>query len=266
MSAPPPHVPPTERALLESVPDVVYRYRVRPTPGFEYVSPSSTAVTGYTPEEHYADPDLAERIVHPDDMSVLRDATERPDPSAVYRIRWRHKDGHELVTEQRLQPICDRDGNLAAIVGVARPVTSARDDRIVAADGLMVDLAAARAFVAGRRVELTTSEHRILALLASVDRAVSREELVEHLWGSYHAGGERAVQVHVSGGSSIPTRLIRAGSRPCAASVTGCGACARGRHRGEHRNGHEARRRPASQNDGQAEDQQRHRRAELLQH
>jgi DNA-binding response OmpR family regulator len=66
------------------------------------------------------------------------------------------------------------------------------------AGDLTVDLAAARAFVAGRSVELTASEHRILALLASVEREASREELVEHLWGSYHAGGERAVQVHVS--------------------------------------------------------------------
>src|SRR3954451_8937938 len=114
MPEPPPHVPPTERALLESVLDVIYRYRLLPTPGFEYVSPSSTAVTGYTPEEHYADPRLGGRIVHPADMSVLLAATDRPDPSAVYRIRWRHKDGHELVTEQRLQPIYDRDGNLAA--------------------------------------------------------------------------------------------------------------------------------------------------------
>src|SRR4051812_5480488 len=102
MSEPPPRVPETE-ALLQSVPDVVYRYRVRPTRAFEYVSPSSTAVTGYTPEEHYADPELARRIVHPDDMPILRDATERPDPSFVYRIRWRHKDGHEFITEQRLQ-------------------------------------------------------------------------------------------------------------------------------------------------------------------
>jgi DNA-binding winged helix-turn-helix (wHTH) protein len=198
MSPPPPQVPPTERAVLESVPDVVYRYRLRPTPGFEYVSPSSTAVTGYTPEEHYADPELGRLIVHPDDVSILRDATAQPDPSAVYRLRWRHKDGHDFVTEQRLQPIYDGEGKLTAIVGVARPVPNARDDRIVLAGDLMVDLTAARAFVAGRRVELTASEHRILALLASVDRAVSREELVEHLWGSYHAGGERAVQVHVS--------------------------------------------------------------------
>src|SRR4051812_10530982 len=131
MSEPPPRVPATEQALLQSVPDIVYRYRVRPTRAFEYVSPSSTAVTGYTPEEHDADPALARRIVHPDDMPILRDATERPDRSFVYRIRWRHKDGHEFITEQRLQPINDRDGKLAAIVGVARPVPSVRDDRIL---------------------------------------------------------------------------------------------------------------------------------------
>jgi Transcriptional regulatory protein, C terminal/PAS fold len=198
MSEPAPHLLSAERAVLESVPDVVYRYRVRPTPGFEYVSPSSTVVLGYTPEEHYADPDLGRRIVHPDDMPLLLDATERPDPGVVYRIRWRHKDGHELITENRLQPIYDRDRELVAIVGVARPVPIARGDRIISAGDLTVDLTAARAFVAGQRIELTSSEHRILALLVSADREVSREELVEHLWGSYHRGGERAVQVHVS--------------------------------------------------------------------
>ena len=197
MSEPPPPLPPVEQALLESVPDVVYLYRVLPTPGFEYVSPSSTAVLGYTPEEHYADPELGRRIVHPD-LPLLLDATERPDPSAVYRIRWRHKDGHELITEQRLQPIYDRDGELAAIVGVARPVPTARGDRIISAGDLTVDLTAARAFIAGQKIELTSSEHRILALLISADRVVHRKELVEHLWGSYHRGGERAVQVHVS--------------------------------------------------------------------
>ena len=198
MSEPAPHLPPSDPAVLESVLDVVFRYRLRPTPRFEYVSPSSTAVVGYTPEEHYADPDLGRLIVHPDDLPRSVDAMERPDPSAVYRIRWRHKDGHELITEQRLQPIYDRDGELEAIVGVARPVPSARGDRIISAGDLIVDLTAARAFVAGRRIELTSSEHRILALLVSANREVSREELVEHLWGSYHSGGERAVQVHVS--------------------------------------------------------------------
>ena len=187
-----------EQSLLASVPDLVYRYRLRPTPGFEYVSPSSTAMIGYTPEEHYADPDLGSRIINPADLPILLEAVAHPDPEAVYRIRWRHKDGRELITEQRLRPILDDAGELTAIVGVCRPIPTAPDVRIVTAGDVTVDLAAARAFVKRRTIELTTSEHRILALLASVDREVSREELVQHLWGTYHAGGERTVQVHVS--------------------------------------------------------------------
>jgi hypothetical protein len=198
MSEPAHHLRPPDHGVLESVPDLVYRYRLRPTPGFEYVSPSSTAVIGYTPEEHYADPDLGRRIVCPDDLPVLLDAVAHPDPGAVYRIRWRHKDGRELTTEQRLRPIRDRDGVLVAIVGVCRPVPSEIGERIVSAGDLTVDLAGARAFVGGRRIDLTTSEHRLLALLASVDRQVSRQELIAHLWGSYHPGGERTLEVHVS--------------------------------------------------------------------
>lgn len=198
MSEPPPDLIPEEQGLLDTVPDLVYRYRLRPAPGFEYVSRSSTALIGYSPEDHYADPELGRRIVHPDDMPLLLDAVERPDPDAVYRIRWRHKDGRELITELRLTPIYDRDGQLEAIVGVSRPVPSAGGDRIISSGDLTVDLAASRAFVAGRRIDLTTSEHRILALLASADREVSREELVAYLWGSYQPGGERTLQVHVS--------------------------------------------------------------------
>jgi len=211
VSEPAAPIPPPERAVLENVPDLVYRYRFRPTPGFDYVSPSSTAVVGYTPEEHYADPELGRRIVRPEDLPILMDAIEHPDPGAVYRIRWRHKDGRELTTEQRLRPIHGRDGALVAVVGVCRPVSSETSERIVSAGDLTVDLAAARAFVGARRIDLTASEHRLLALLASVDREVSREELVEHLWGSYHHGGERTVQVHVS---NLRRKLDPDGAQP----------------------------------------------------
>ena len=47
------------RLLVENAKDGVYRYRLRPKRGFEYVSPSVAAVTGYAPEKHYADPTLA---------------------------------------------------------------------------------------------------------------------------------------------------------------------------------------------------------------
>ena len=55
------------RLQADNMRDLVYRYSFHPTPGFEYVSPSSASITGYTPEEHYADPDLVLKQVHPED-------------------------------------------------------------------------------------------------------------------------------------------------------------------------------------------------------
>jgi hypothetical protein len=49
----------------------VYRYRLLTKPGFEYVSPSSTRITGYPPEDYYADPDLDFEPVHPEDRYLL---------------------------------------------------------------------------------------------------------------------------------------------------------------------------------------------------
>src|SRR5215217_1175891 len=44
------------RLLAENARDVIFRYRLAPTPGYDYVSPSIEALTGYAPEEFYADP------------------------------------------------------------------------------------------------------------------------------------------------------------------------------------------------------------------
>ena len=41
--------------LAEHAQDVIYRYRIAPPRGFEYVNPAVTRLTGYTPDEHYAD-------------------------------------------------------------------------------------------------------------------------------------------------------------------------------------------------------------------
>src|SRR5918998_1868269 len=84
--------------LLERMPDIVWRYRLVPTPGFEYVSPSVFALTGYTPAEHYADPDLGRRIVHPDDLPVLEAAIASPGAHPVLTLRWRHRTGAIMTT------------------------------------------------------------------------------------------------------------------------------------------------------------------------
>ena len=112
------------RRLAEDAQDLVYRWRVEPEPGFEYVSPSSTAICGYTPEELYADPGLRTRMVHPEDVAALEAGAL--DPRAPLLLRWRRKDGTIVWTEQRNVPVHGASGELVAIEGIARDVTAAK--------------------------------------------------------------------------------------------------------------------------------------------
>ena len=109
------------RLLAENAQDLIYRYRLKPTPGFDYVSPSAAVITGYTPEEHYADPELARKVVHPDDEHLIDEVLRRP--TSPVTIRWLRKDGTILWTEQRTKGIYDEVGELVAIEGIARDVT-----------------------------------------------------------------------------------------------------------------------------------------------
>ncbi|MBI4772305.1 MAG: PAS domain S-box protein [Chloroflexi bacterium] len=111
--------------IAEHAPDVIYRYRLTPPRGFEYVSPAAAAITGYTPEEHYADPDLVFKLIHPDDRPLLETvARGETPPGAPLVLRWIRKDGTIIWTEQRNIPIFDRAGKLVAIEGIARSVTA----------------------------------------------------------------------------------------------------------------------------------------------
>ena len=113
------------RRLAENAQDIIYRYRLAPEPGFEYISPAVTTITGYTPEEYYTDPNLGVKIVHPDDQDTLRRMSEGisalPQPII---LRWRHKDGRLIWTEHRNTPIYDENGALVALEGIARDVTA----------------------------------------------------------------------------------------------------------------------------------------------
>lgn len=112
------------RLLAENARDLIYRYRFHPTPAFEYVSPSSTRMTGYTPAEHYANPGLGFDIVHPDDRARLAALVsgDEPMPERLL-LRWIAKDGRVVWTEQQNVLVHDHTGRLVAIEGVARDVT-----------------------------------------------------------------------------------------------------------------------------------------------
>ena len=109
------------RLYADNARDLVYRYRILPKPGFEYISPSATRMTGFTPEEHYADPELGIRRVHPEDRHLLEGLRRFSDEPLV--LRWYRKDGALIWTEQHNKPIHDGAGNVVAFEGIARDVT-----------------------------------------------------------------------------------------------------------------------------------------------
>ena len=104
--------------------DLVYLYGLTPHRGFEYVSPSATAVTGYSPEDHYADPDLAAKAVHADDRHLLEAMLLSPaQHAAPVVLRGNRKDGSEIWAEQQMVPVHDASGLLVAALGIVRDVT-----------------------------------------------------------------------------------------------------------------------------------------------
>jgi two-component system cell cycle sensor histidine kinase/response regulator CckA len=112
------------RRLAENAEDLIYVYRIRPERRFEYVSPSATRLTGFTPAEHYADPDLERKHVHPDDRRIMDELLAgRIEAGVPVTMRWYRKDGGLLWVEQRNIPITADDGTVVAFQGMARDIT-----------------------------------------------------------------------------------------------------------------------------------------------
>ena len=111
------------RRLVENAPDVIYRFRLKPRPQLEYVSPAIVDVTGYTPQELYADPRLASQLARPDETALGRRVGTKGVHNRPVDLRWRRKDGAALWMEQQQIPIYDGGGELVAVEGIARDVT-----------------------------------------------------------------------------------------------------------------------------------------------
>ena len=110
--------------FAEHARDIIYRVSIIPDRKFEYVSPAATAMTGFTPEEHYADPDLGFKMVHPDDRTILQELMASGEGfEKPIQLRWVRKDGGNIWTEQINVPIYDKQGVLIAIEGIARDIS-----------------------------------------------------------------------------------------------------------------------------------------------
>jgi len=112
------------RLLADNARDIVYRLRLKPERHFEYISPAATTITGFRPDEFYANPDLAIEIATPEFRPVIESVY---DGSYDYRqsliTQRRHKDGRRVWMEQLMTPVYGPAGGLVAIEGIIRDIT-----------------------------------------------------------------------------------------------------------------------------------------------
>jgi DNA-binding response OmpR family regulator len=109
-----------------------------------------------------------------------------------------------LVKPVRLRELLAR---VDAVVRRTRAADGAAD--VVEIEDLRVDVAARRATVAGREVPLTAKEFDILAALARrPGSAVSRQQLLDEVWGDAYLAVSRSLDVHLA---SLRSKLGRPG-------------------------------------------------------
>ncbi len=93
-----------------------------------YVSPACLDDSGYAPEDFFADAELMEKIIHPDDLDAwkqLGPAAASADPTPlIFRIR--AKDGSERWIEHICKPVLDPDGQSLGQRGSHRDITQRR--------------------------------------------------------------------------------------------------------------------------------------------
>lgn len=113
------------RLLNERADNVVFRYRLVPSPAWEYVSSAVQARLGYAPEAFYVDDDLIFRITYPDDRHVMQQALSQTAPKTV-ALRMISQDGAVRWFELSITSVRASDGTVLALEGIARDVTERR--------------------------------------------------------------------------------------------------------------------------------------------
>ncbi|MGZ8618942.1 MAG: sensor histidine kinase [Actinomycetota bacterium] len=127
---------PRYRALVEQTPTITYIDALEGPASTIYISPQTTTILGYSPQDWYDDPNLWSTIVHPED----RERTASPDPDladAVYRLVAR--DGRVVWVHDQARLITDDAGEPMYWQGVLVDITEQKR-----AEALEADLASER--------------------------------------------------------------------------------------------------------------------------
>ena len=170
------------RLLNERSENIVFRYRLLPAPGFEYVSSSVARALGFAPEAFYADERFIESLTHEADRKALH-ALLTPATIREAALRLRTSDGEERWLEWSVAAIADAEGVVVALEGTARDVTERREvEGERARLESEVQMQADRQRIAGDLHDDTIQSIYALGLglhAARDDQAISKEAVID---------------------------------------------------------------------------------------
>jgi two-component system sporulation sensor kinase C len=195
------------RLLAEHAIDVIYSYKLIPERKVEYISPSALEATGYSAEEYYSNDTLILNLVHPEDQTILNDFISNFPSSTDMPLTLRliRKDKVVLWIEQKCVTIYDENGQLIALQGIVRDITTRKKleqmsslfDRMnmvgsmaaAVAHEIRNPMTTVRGYlqVMGRKQEYQKDKDKFSLMIEEIDRAnsiireylsLSREKLV----------------------------------------------------------------------------------------
>jgi len=117
------------RRLAENAPDMIYRMSI-PSGKYEYISPASLALSGYTPEEFYADPSLIRTLIHPAWQEYFhRQWTTliQGEVPPVYEYQIIDRAGTTHWINQRNMVVRDEQGQMVALEAIATDITRQKE-------------------------------------------------------------------------------------------------------------------------------------------
>lgn len=117
------------RRLAQNAPDMIYRMEL-PGMTYEYISPASVALTGYTPEEFYAEPGLTKKLIHPAWRDYFRTqwkALLNKNVPPVYEFQIIDRAGKIRWLNQRNMLVTGESGEPVAIEGIVTDITRQKE-------------------------------------------------------------------------------------------------------------------------------------------
>lgn len=156
------------RHLIEGVPAIVYVDAVDDVSTALYMSPQSTEILGFTPDEWLASPDLWVKQMHPEDLDWVVDANIRSNATGEpFRAEYRllAKDGRDVWIRDEATIVYDDDGRPLFWRGVMMDITELKraEAKLKRSLDMLRGAMAERRMLLGRLEETREQERRRIA-------------------------------------------------------------------------------------------------------